>query len=132
MSFLDISAKDAMRGIVIDPAGWYTVRVDNVGERTPSKAGDSENINIEGTIIKNADSGDEKFAGYPTPSGWLFNSKVPGFAVGFLRAGGEEIVPGRVGLKVMEGRVIDVFIKHDEYQGRTVSKVDHQYRPMRG
>lgn len=131
MGMLDITAKDAMRGVTIDPAGWYTVRIDLVGENVPSKDGQSENIIVEGTILKNADNPDDKrFENYPTPF-WLFNSKAPGFAVGFLRAGGHEIVPGRVNLKMMEGQVIDAFIKNEEYQGRINSKIDHQYRPVR-
>lgn len=131
MSMLDVTPKDVMRGTVYDPAGWYTVRVDNVGELTPSKNGESMNILIEGTILKNADSGDEKYAGFPTPF-WLFNSKAPGFAVGFLRALGEEVVPGRVNLKIAEGRILDVFIQNNEHEGKITSKVDHQYRPTRG
>ena len=130
MGMLDVTPKDAMRGVNIEPAGWYTVRIDTVGENVPSKKGDSENILVEGTILRNADNGDEKYANYPTPF-WLFNTKAAGFAVGLLRAGGHEVVPGRVNLKVMEGQTIDVFIKNEEFEGKINSKVDHQYRPVR-
>lgn len=131
MSMLDISPKDAMRGVVIDPAGWYTVRIDAVLDSAPSKKGDSENILLEGTILQNADSGEKKFENYPTPF-WLFNTKAPGFVVGLLRALGIEVVPGRFNLKVVEGRVLDVFIKNDVLDGgRVVSKVEHQYRPAK-
>lgn len=130
MGMLDITPKDAMRGVNIDPSGWYTVRIDTVGENTPSKKGDSENIMLEGTILQNADNGDTKYAGYPTPF-WLFNTKAGGFAVGLLRACGHEVVPGRVNLKVVEGQTLDVFIKTEEYEGKFNSKVDHQYRPVR-
>jgi hypothetical protein len=130
MSILDLTQKDVMRGVPVDPPGWYTVKITNVGEGVPSKAGDSTNISFDGEILKNADSGDTKFAGFPTPN-WMFNSKAPGFAVGLLRACGENVEVGRVNLKVVEGKTLDVFIKQEEYQGRMVSKVDHQYRPTR-
>lgn len=130
MSMLDLSPKDVMRGTIIDPAGWYQVRIDTVLDGAPSKDQQSINIGVEGTILKNADSGDTKYEGYPTPR-WSFNSKVPGFAVGLLRAAGEEVVPGRVNLKVLEGKVIEVFIKHGEYNGKPNCEVDHQYRAAR-
>ncbi len=134
MSMLDLSPKDVMRDTVIDPAGWYQVRIDTVLDGAPSRDGQSINIGVEGTILKNADLTDEasskKYEGYPTPR-WFFNSKVPSFAVGLLRAAGEEVVPGRVNLKVLEGKIIEVFIKHGEYNGKSNCEVDHQYRAAR-
>ena len=130
MSMLDLSPKDVMRGTIIDPAGWYTVRIDTALEGTASSDGGSTNHLLEGTILKNSDSGDTKFEGYPTPR-WAFNSKVPGFSVGLFRACGKEVVPGRVNLKELEGSIVDVFIIHGEWKGKPNCSVDHQYRAAR-
>lgn len=130
MSMFDLSAKDVMRGARINPPGWYLVRIDSVGELTVSSKGDSYNCNLDGTIVKNVDSGDEKYAGYPTPR-WSFNTKAPGFITGFLRALGHEPEVGRNNLKVGEGKLLEVFIGDNEYQGKINSQVEHQYRSPR-
>lgn len=130
MSFIDLTPKDVMRGVLIDPPGWYTVLIQAIGEPAPSKDGESMNTNIDAVIVKNADSGDEKFKDFPVPN-WFFNSKAPGFATGFLRACGVEPEVGRNSLKVGEGKTIDIYIKHQEYNGRMSAKPSHEYRPTR-
>lgn len=126
MPLIELSVKDIKRGTLIDP-GWYLVRIDSVGE-APSKDGGSTNFPVDGTIVKNAENGDEKYKDFPTPS-WNFNSKAPGFVTGFLRALGVEPQAGRVELKAAEGQMIRVFIEHGEYNGRTVNRIEHKYAP---
>ncbi len=132
MSYVDATPKDLMKGVNY-PTGWYTVRIDTVSEKTPAKSGESNNIHVEGTIVKNSDTGDLKYAGYPTPPNWLFNDspKAVGFALGFLRAFGIDPAEGRNTLKQVEGKTVDVMIVDNEYNGRISSKVDHSYRPAR-
>jgi hypothetical protein len=127
MPIVEISAKDALRGVLL-PTDWYVVRIDTMGDGTPSKDQGSLNYSVEGTILANAD-GNETYKGYPTPY-WNFNSKALGFVVGFLRALGQEIQPGRVELKGAEGMTLKVFIEQGEYNGRMVNRIEHKYAPV--
>lgn len=127
MPFITFGDRDLLRGKVVDPA-WYRIRVESVGEK-PSADGGSTNYPVEGTIIRNADNGSEDFAGVPID--WMFNSKAVGFAVGFLQAFGVEIKPKvRFDLNAAAGQELEVFVENDTYQGRTVNRVNHKYRPL--
>lgn len=120
--------KDLLRGTVVPP-GWYTVRIDSVGEKL-AKNGESTNYPVEGTIIKNADDGTTVFQN--TPLDWNFNSKAIGFAVGFLKALGMDVESGkRYDLSAAAGHSLDIFVENDIYEGRTMNRVNHKYRPLR-
>lgn len=126
MPMIEFSDKDIKRGKLIAPA-WYRVRIDNVEDQL-SKNGDSTNTNLDGTIIKNADTGDTEFAEFPTPR-WSFNSKAPGFAIGLLAAFGIDAEKGkRYELKSFEGKDIEVMIENELYDGRMVNRINHKYR----
>jgi hypothetical protein len=125
---VQFSDRDLLRGKVVEPA-WYLVSIDNIGE-APSKDGGSTNYPVEGTIIKNADTGNEEFKSVPLD--WNFNSKAIGFAVGFLQAFGVEIKSGqRFELTNAVGKVVEVFVENGEWQGRLVNRVNHKYRTPR-
>lgn len=134
MPIIEFSYEDQQRGRIVTPA-FYRVEIQTVGEWLPSRNGDSNNCQLQGTIIKNADNGSTEFAGVPTPY-WGFNDKpsARGFIEGFLRAlnAYEEITePGkkkRFELKSAEGKTLDVFIGNDTYEGRIVNRIDHKYR----
>lgn len=129
MPIVQFTDRDLLRGKVVEPA-WYLVNIDNIGEG-PSKDGGSTNYPTEGTIIKNADTGDEKFKNVPID--WNFNSKAIGFAVGFLAAFGVDVKAGaRFELANAVGKQVEVFIENGEYQGRMVNRVNHKYRAPRG
>jgi hypothetical protein len=126
MAMVQFSQRDLLKGTVVEP-NWYRMRIEGVGEK-PSAAGDSTNFPVEGVIIKNADNGDEKYAGVPVD--WMFNSKAIGFAVGFLTSLGVEVLPNtRFDLAKAVGMEIEVFVENDTYQGRVVNRVNHKYRP---
>jgi hypothetical protein len=128
MPIVQFTDRDLLRGKVVEPA-WYLVQIDGIGEG-PSKDGGSTNYPVESIIIKNADSGDEKFKGVPVD--WNFNSKAIGFAVGFLAALGVDVKAGaRFDLAHAAGKQIEVFIENGEYQGRMVNRVNHKYRAVR-
>lgn len=128
MPIITFSDKDLLRGHVVPPA-WYRVRIDSIGE-APSKDGGSTNYPVEGTILHNADNGDPTEQN--TPLDWNFNSKAIGFAVGFLKSFGVDVKSGaRFELKSAEGKVTDVFVENDTYQGRLVNRVNHKYREPR-
>jgi hypothetical protein len=127
MPFVNLESKDILRGTLID-MGWYLVKIISIGE-APSKDGGSTNYPIEGEIIQNAETGDTKYAGYPTPPNWNFNSKAIGFVVPFLTALGVEPKPGRVDLGPAQGMMIKVYIEHGEYNGRVVNQINHKYAP---
>jgi hypothetical protein len=131
MPVVSFSNRDLLRGKTVTPA-WYRVRIESVGE-APAKAsekGPSTNYPVEATILFNGDNGDTEFKDVPVD--WNFNSKAIGFAVGFLQAFGVEVkADTRFDLKSAEGRELDVFVENDTYQGRTVNRVNHKYRPIR-
>lgn len=129
-TIINISERDIKRGIIVDPA-WYRVRMENVGEKT-AKSGTSQNFPMEGTILFNADNGDTKFAGVPTPAGWLFNEGAIGFAVGFLKSCGANVGEkgGRFDLEDAIGKELDIFIENGTWESRTVNKINHKYRPV--
>jgi hypothetical protein len=125
---LDFSDRDLLRGKIVTPA-WYLVRIDAVGEK-PSKDGGSTNYPVEGVIIKDADSGSEEFANVPLD--WNFNSKAKGFAVGYFAAFGVTPESGkRYDLSATAGKFLEVFVENGLYEGRTVNRVEHKYRPAR-
>lgn len=122
--------KDLKRNTIVDPA-WYVMMVDSVGE-APSSDNKSINYPVEGTIIKNADNGSEKFAGVPVGGVpfWMFNSKAIGFAKGFLECFGITVEKDQgYDLGGAEGKLIEVFIVNNTYNGRTSNRIEHQYRP---
>lgn len=128
MPIIQFGERDLLRGKVVEPA-WYLVRIDSVGEG-PSKDGGSTNYPVEGTIIKNADTGADTFANVPLD--WNFNSKAIGFAVGFLAAFGVDVKAGaRFDLASAAGRTLEVFVETGEWQGRMVNRVNHKYRAAR-
>lgn len=131
MPIVQFGERDLNRGKVITP-GWYRVRVESVGE-SPAKdqsKGPSTNYPVEGTVLFNGDNGDTEFANIPID--WNFNSKAIGFAVGFLQSFGVEVSANqRFDLGSASGRELDVFIENDVYQGRTVNRVNHKYRPIK-
>jgi len=128
MPLIEFGQRDILRGTVVTP-GWYRVRIENIGEAL-AKNQESTNYPVEGTILHNGDNGDKEFAGVPLD--WNFNSKAIGFAVGFLKSFGLEVVPGkRFELNAAAGKNIDVMIENDTYQGRMVNRVNHKYRPAR-
>jgi len=125
---IQFSDRDLLRGKIVEPA-WYLVTIQNIGE-APSKDGGSTNYPVEASIIKNAETGDEAFAGVPLD--WNFNSKAIGFAVGFLSAFGVDVKAGqRFDLANAVGRNVEVFVENDTWQGRMVNRVNHKYRVVR-
>jgi hypothetical protein len=128
MPIIEFSDRDLLRGKPIEPA-WYVVMIDNVGE-APSKDGGSTNYPVEGTIVKNADNGSEEFKGVPID--WNFNSKAISFARGFLESFGLKVEPRtRIDLAKASGRMLEVYVENDTWQGRIVNRVNHKYRPLR-
>lgn len=128
MPIVSFSERDLLRGTVVEPA-WYLVSIDDIGE-APSKDGGSTNYPVEGTIIKNDDTGEENFRGVPLD--WNFNSKAIGFAVGFLKSFGVDVKAGaRFELANAKGKQVAVFVENGEWQGRMVNRVNHKYRPAR-
>jgi len=128
MPMIEFSERDLLRGKVVEPA-WYVMRIESIGE-APSKDGGSVNFPVEGTIVKNDDTGSEEYAGVPVS--WNFNSKAMGFSVGFLKAMGVDVQPGkRYDLGGAAGKELVVFVENAEWEGRTINRVNHKYRQMK-
>jgi hypothetical protein len=128
MPIIQFSERDILQGTVVEPA-WYRVKITSTGE-APSKDGGSTNYPVEGTIVCNADTGEDKYAGIPL--NWNFNSKAIGFAKGYLAAFGVDVeAEKRYDLDSSVGKAVDIFVENDTWQGRTVNRVNHKYRPVR-
>ena len=141
MPLIQYSKKDLLRDKIVTPA-WYRLLIDNVGEWTPSADKQSQNMVMEGTILYNADNGDKEFEGVPIGGmgTWSFNSKGIGFSLGLTKAVApqlgldpDKITPeSQFEYKLLEGKVVDVFVGNDTYGGRLKNKVNHQYRAPKG
>lgn len=124
---VEFSQEDINRGKLITP-GWYRCRIDDVEGKLAANGG-STNYNITGTILRNSDNPTDKtYEGFPTPR-WSFNSKAPGFQVGFWAVQGVEVESGkRYDLEASKGKEMDVFIENELYESRMVNKINHKYR----
>lgn len=130
MPIFEPSRRDLMRGKIVSEPAWYTCMIDSFDDGKPSKDKQSTNYNVEATIIRNADTGDEKDQGIMLI--WNFNSKAMGFATGYLAALGTTAeLGGRYRLEDSVGKVIDIFVEHDTWDGKTVNRVNHKYRPSK-
>ena len=126
MPIIAFSARDLLRGTVVEPA-WYRCVINEVTE-SPSSDKKSINYPVECTIIKNADNGDVKFAEVPIT--FNFNSKALGFVKGYYMAMGIELLADqRYDLGNTAGQIIDIYIENDIYDNRPVNRVNHKYRP---
>jgi hypothetical protein len=137
MPVIQYSKRDLLRDKLVEPA-WYTVHINTIGEWTPSKDKQSQNMVVEGTIVRNADNGSEEFKDVPIGGmgAWGFNTKALGFSLGLTKAVAEQLginaddigPDTKIEYKHLEGKYVDVFIINDTYEGRMKNKVDHKYR----
>lgn len=130
MTMVEFSDSDLLRNKLADPA-WYTLQIGEVGPWTPSKDKASNNCLIEAVIVKNADSGDESFAGVPVTIQFNDKPKARGFIEGFLKSLGVDVQAGRYNLQAASGQQVDAFIENETYEGRTRNRINHKYRPLR-
>jgi len=121
MPTFHISAADLLRSKVVTP-GWYRCKVVNVGEN-PARTDGSLNVEIELEI-----QADGPFKGVPLAR--VFNEKAPGFSAGYFRAFKVAIPPegGDFNFDATKGKLVDAYVKNDQYQGRTVNRVE-DFRP---
>lgn len=137
MPIVQYSRKDLLRDKIVNPA-WYLVLIETIGEWTDSRDGKSQNMIVEGVIVKNAETGATDFADVPIGGmgSWNFNTKAMGFSKGLVNAvanqlglNPDEITPEtRIEFKHLEGKYVEVFIENDTYEGRIKNKVQHKYR----
>lgn len=137
MPLVQYSKRDLLRDKLVTPA-FYRVQIDTVGEWEPSADRQSQNMVIEGSVLFNADNGSLEFNGVPIggKGAWSFNSKGMGFSLGLIKACAPQLglnpddinENSRLEFKHLEGKVVDVFIENNTYEGRTRNKVNHQYR----
>lgn len=137
MPIVQYGKRDLLRDKIVNPA-WYRVLIETVGEWTPSKDKQSNNMIVEGTILFNAEDGSVEFKDVPIGGmgSWSFNTKALGFSLGLVKAcagqlgiNPEEIDANtKIEFKHLEGKQVDVFIINDTYEGRVKNKVEHKYR----
>lgn len=130
MPLAEFNESDLLRNKLVVPA-WYRVSIDSVGEWKPSKQATSNNLEVEGTIIKNADNGDEEFAGVPVTFRLNDHPKMKPALEIFLRvATGETIEKGRYEIGAVVGKEIEVFIGNRTWEGQVRNDVTMKYRPV--
>lgn len=137
MPVVQYSKRDLLRDKLVEP-NWYTVLIDTVGEWSPSKDQKSQNMVMEGTIIRNAETGSEEFKDVPIGGmgAWSFNTKALGFSLGLVKAVAPQLdinpdqidATTKIEFKHLEGKLVDLYIVNDTYEGRLKNKVDHRYR----
>lgn len=137
MPKVQYTKRDLLRDKLVPP-GWYRVMIDHVSEWMPSKDKQSQNMVLDGTILFNADNGSEEFKDVPIGGmgAWNFNSKAMGFSKGLTYAMASQCgydaealtESDQIEFKHFEGKVVDVFIINDTFEGRMKNKVDHRYR----
>jgi len=126
MPIIELTQQDILQGKIVKP-DWYHMKIQEINEKE-SKDGGSTNYPVEGIIVA-SENGDEEFAGVPII--WNFNSKAIGFVTGLLEALGHSVEAGqRIDLDGLEGSEVLVYVENGEYEGRTVNRVNHKYRPL--
>ena len=131
MTVVSFSDSDLLRNKIVEPA-WYVLNIQEHRTWTPTKDGQSNNCHFDCVVVKNADNGNEDFAGVPIIL--QFNDKpgARGFIEGFLRGLGVEVVAKqRYDLNSAVGKNIEAFVENDTFNGRIINRVNHKYRVAR-
>jgi|SRR5688572_5681309 len=125
---IEYSEKDLLQSRIVEPA-FYLVEITGVEEKA-DKSATGINAWIKGKILRNDDTGDEKFKDVPTPFLWLFSSKAPWSTVGFMSSLGANVAAGeRVEISQnLVGRKVVVFIGNGVYNDQTTNVIDGRYR----
>jgi hypothetical protein len=129
--FIEFTEKDILRSKIVEPA-FYRVRIEDIESKISNK-GDSTNFRLEGVILKNADNGNEKYAGVPTPYLWFFNSKQLQHLIPVIQAVDPawEVKPGvRVDPELLKGQELEVYIGNGTYNNQIQNQITNQYRPV--
>lgn len=132
MNGVPLSNRDFLAGKIVEPA-YYDVVIEEV-EESLSKAGDSTNFVLKGSIEKNADTGSVDFAGVPIPR-WAFNTKAQGFVIPLFESIGQPLKVGDIpNYHALKGVRARLWIGNDEYEGRPVNSLGKvpKYRPING
>ncbi len=107
--------KDINRGKLLDPGLWYRVKQVGVSEEL-SKKGDSMNITVDFEVLNGPFQGCVLYR--------MFSEKAPGFAIPYFKAFGVEVKEGDdYNFDALNGRMIEVFVKHREYEGKLSNDV---------
>ena len=127
---VEFTESDLLRNKIVTPA-WYRMELGLVSEWSPSKDAQSNNCTVEATILRNADNGDEEFAGVPVTIQFNDKPKARGFMEGFLRALGVDVQPGRYNLAAANGKQLDCYVENTTFEGRILNKINHKYRGIK-
>lgn len=130
-STISFSKSDLLRTTVVDPA-WYEIEVQTVGEWELASKGNSNNLEMDSIVIRNADSGDTKFAGVPVTLRFNDQPSARPFIEGFLRSIGVNVKAETYDLKNSVGRKLTVFVKNGTWQGRLKNEVEAYRDPRVG
>ena len=122
---------DLQASTVVEPA-WYKVVIEDVIDK-PTNSGTGTNSWFKGKVICNADNGDKKFEGVPTPFLWMISSNAPMvFSIPLWRSIGVEMEAGkRYDTQAFKGRTLEAFIGNELYQGVMQNKMEGKYRPAK-
>jgi len=127
---LEPKKEDLSASTIVEPA-WYRVHVDDVEDK-PNNKGTGTNSWLKGKIVCNADTGDKKFEGVPTPFLWMISSNGIMFAAALFRSIGVELEVGkRYDTGAFKSRDLEAFIGNELYEGLMQNKMMGKYRPAK-
>lgn len=128
---VDFGQEDILRSTVVQPS-WYRLRIGEFSEQL-TKDGNSTNYVFKDCIIlRDADTGDEAFAGVPIKLLFSAKKEARGFIIGFAEALGFEVKAGsRFDISAASGKEIDAFVENNMWEGRLSNRVNHKYRKPR-
>lgn len=129
-TLVEFTESDLLRSKIVDPA-WYRLLINEVGEWTPTKNGDSNNCVMECVIQFNGDTRSEEFKGVPLNLQFNDKKNAIGFIEGFLRAMGAKLEVGRIDLQAVKGSQIEAYVENETWEGRVRNRVNHKYRAVR-
>lgn len=111
-----ITPEDMLRDKVLDP-GWYPAKVKEVSQE-PAKTDGSTNTIVDLTVASGPNAG--------VPLRRYFSEKAPGFALNFIRSLGVALGPqgGTVDLSKAKGKVVEVYVKNETWEGRLRNSVE--------
>lgn len=131
MPIISFSNEDILRGTLVEPA-WYRIKVGEFKQEM-NKNNDGENYIFDDCVLlRNADTGDEKYAGVPIRILFSAKPKARGFMKGFLESLGFEVTGGaRFDIAACAGKEVDAFVENNEWEGRISNRINHKYRAVR-
>jgi len=138
MPLVEFEKDDFLRNKVVD-VSWYLIKIGEFSEESTADGEGTKYVFRDCKIVKDDDSGDEKWAGVPVKIELPTKKEGRGFILGFYAAlqgysSVDELqAAGKTRMRIEEaaGQMIVAFVENNTWQGRTTNKINHKYRPVK-